>query len=197
MTPVFSSCYFGSIPYIAALFRQNNVIIDIHERFQKQSNRSRTTILGANGPLYLSVPVVRPNGQETSMRDVLISYDEDWQKDHWKSIESAYNHSPYLEHYGDDIHSIIYANCERLIELNQLTLDWVNKSLDLNLNTKLSEEVYPFQRIDDPREIYNSKRYQGNYNAYTQVFSDKLVFHPHLSILDLILNQGPMARNYL
>ena len=193
----FSSAYFGSIPYFEAICRFPHPCIDEGERFQKQSQRSRTTILGSNGILHLSVPVIRPFGQETSMKDVQISYAEDWQKDHWKSLESAYRHAPYFEDYSSEIKDLIHSKEELLVTLNRKTLAWIIEKLDLPISPVFHCDCEPIQHTSEARVYFNQKTLNLPAQSYMQVFSDKFDFIPHLSILDLLLNEGPMARNFL
>ncbi len=84
---IVSTNYFGSIPFYCELAKYERVIIDGGERYEKQTQRTRTSILSANGPLHLSIPVIRPNGKDTLVKDIQISTSENWQKDHWKSTK--------------------------------------------------------------------------------------------------------------
>ena len=66
----------------------NEVVFEQFETFPKQTYRNRASIYGANGKLSLIIPI---RGTESKlMKDIEISYQENWQKNHWKSIESAY-----------------------------------------------------------------------------------------------------------
>ena len=38
---------------------------------------------------------------------------------------------------------------------------------------------------------------RGDFPAYPQVFEDRHGFIPNLSVLDLLFNEGPSARDYL
>jgi hypothetical protein len=40
---------------------------------------------------------------ERRIKNLEISYVEDWQKLHWKSIKIAYQSSPYFEYYEDKL----------------------------------------------------------------------------------------------
>ena len=82
---------------MALLSRREKVVIQTQAFYQKQTYRNRTTIAGANGILNLSIPVNR-SSKERRLRDneVRINYDEQWQKNHWKSFKSAYSSSPFL-----------------------------------------------------------------------------------------------------
>ena len=65
--------------------------------YQKQTLRNRTYIHGANGILMLSVPV-KHSGKNIKRKfnDILVENNQDWKKNHFKSIKTAYQSSPYL-----------------------------------------------------------------------------------------------------
>lgn len=193
----FSLYYFGPIPYYQKLAEQKEVVLDVHEPFRKQTWRSRAEILGANGKLLLSVPVIRPDGKDTQMKDILIAEAEDWRKDHWKAIESAYRHAPYFFFYGEQIKSLIYDDYQRLSQLNLSIFEKVNNWLDLDLNYRVTENTIKEKSEIDFMKAFERKKLNQDQKSYIQVFSDKLPFFSNLSILDLIMNLGPLARNYL
>ena len=95
--------YAGPVLYYSLLAKNKSILIEKHENFPKQSIRNRCEIYGANGKIVLSVPVIRGRTHKVRIKDLEISYDTDWQKQHFKSIESAYRHSPYYEYYIDYI----------------------------------------------------------------------------------------------
>ena len=99
METVFSSVYAGNLDYFSCLLKADKISIDIHENYIKQSFRNRCEIYGANGKLSLIIPTVRKGN--TPQKDVRIDYGQNWQKIHWKSLESSYRSSPYFEFYED------------------------------------------------------------------------------------------------
>ena len=82
----------------------NHIFLEQFENFPKQTYRNRTAIYGANGKLPLIIPI-KHNGKR-EMKDIEISFSEDWQKLHWKSIKTAYQSTPYFEFYEDRLKSI-------------------------------------------------------------------------------------------
>ena len=102
-----SSAYFGPIQYFARFVSGKSILIEQYDHYLKQSYRNRCKILGANGILALVVPVKKPNGNKTIIKDVLIDYDTDWQKNHLESIKSAYKNSAFFEYYSDDFFQAI------------------------------------------------------------------------------------------
>ena len=184
--------YFGPTEYYGLLEKQKYAI-EINEYFQKQTLRTRCSIFGANGSIRLTVPKIRKSSDKTLIKDIKISYDFNWQKEHWNSIKSAYRSAPFFEHYCDDIvvffqkkpTFLIDLNLEihqKIIELTDLSKDFTTTK-NYNTNPKLAFRNYKFNKKDMEK--------------YEQVFSYKLNFIPNLSILDLLFNLGPESHNYL
>jgi len=194
MKSVFPTAYFGSIAYFRELVRAQKVLIEAKEHFVKQSVRTRCDILVSNGLRHLSVPVIKKNGNKTVMEDVEISFTDNWQNDHWRTIESAYSSAPFFEHYGEEVKALIFSNEENLMRFNEkitntvlawMSIDFI--SLDYTIEYAQSESDFRAFPFDD----------RLNTKKYTQVFEAENGFIPNLSILDLIMNEGPMARRWL
>ncbi len=194
MNVVFPIFYFGNISYFKELATQHRVILDIKEHFIKQTYRNRCRILGANGILDLTVPVIKPQGSKTVYEDVQISYATDWQRQHWKAIESAYRSAPFFDHYGIEVKELILKSPSHLVELNTSILERVNNWLDLNIQHEFSQEYVTIELKND-RRLKDFD--EANVAFYQQVFTDKLTFVPNLSILDLIFSEGPLARKWI
>ncbi len=194
---LFSTSYFGTIPYFQELVKQSTILIDAHENYQKQTWRNRTAILSADGTFLISVPVERPYGKNTKIKDVVISNATNWQKDHWKAIESCYKHAPFFYYYEERIHELIYQKEQNLLAFNSQILKQLLDWLDFEIIFEFSEQEFPYCGKDDIRILLNQKVLSFPQEKYIQVFSDVQPFTPNLSILDLLLNEGPMARNYL
>ncbi|MFW5699856.1 MAG: WbqC family protein, partial [Bacteroidota bacterium] len=96
---ILPTAYFGNIEYYSLIKQADNVLIEAHEHYIKQTYRNRCEIATANGPLALTVPVKFSNTKKTTIKDVRIDYDTNWQKIHFKAIESAYRKSPFYEHF--------------------------------------------------------------------------------------------------
>lgn len=201
---VLSSSYFGNIQYFSK-FLWDDILIEQYENYTKQSYRNRCDILSANGTISLIVPTIKKHGQKILMKDIEIDYSMSWQKQHFRSIISAYGNSPYFEYYIDKIEPIFVKNERFLIDLNQKTTEI---SCDiLKLNNKLQytnryTEKYEISGMDY-REVLSPKLSKQKSDdtyieiEYYQVFSDKMEFKKNLSILDLILCEGPNAKTIL
>jgi len=194
---IYSTNYFGSIPYFQSIAKHSEIVIDLHEHYKKQTWRNRTQILESNGPMYLSVPVMRPNGSKSPIKEIRITYDTDWRKDHWKALQSSYQHAPFFFYYGTQIKDLIYQEEESLHLFNLKILKQLLIWLDIEISISFSNEYIVPNGPEDFRIALDQKLFTIPQNKYFQVFSDKYPFHPNLSIIDLLMNEGPLARNYI
>jgi hypothetical protein len=190
---ILPSVYFGNIEYYHKLYNESNVIIDTHEKFQKQTYRSRCEILTANGRINLSVPVERPDGKNTLMQDVLISNAENWRKDHKKAIESAYRRTPYYEYYFEQLFEIIDKDFLTLHESNTALQEFLISKIGLTVQVEFTSESIP-DIEKDYRSLLNPKQATSfKTHRYIQTFEERFGFQNNLSILDLLFNEGPNA----
>lgn len=199
-SPLFPTAYFPSIALMAAIVQAPKIDIEIQESFPKQTHRNRTVIITANGPMTLSVPVVRPNGTHTLTSDILISYSEKWNIIHWRAIESAYNSSPFFLYYRDEIEKILTTKHDTLIQLNENILMLLLRLLKISLTIEYTTDFIKPQNItNDFRDRYTYKHPEQTPYCppYTQVFADRQPFNPNVSILDTLFNLGPETKDYL
>ncbi|HCY41530.1 MAG TPA: hypothetical protein DHV48_09270 [Prolixibacteraceae bacterium] len=203
-TILLSTAYFAPVKYFSKLAAFSNIYIEQHEHFIKQTYRNRTVILGANGPVSLIVPVEKGREQKIKIKDLRISYDEEWQRNHWRTIFSAYNSSPFFEYYADDLKPFFQKKTTYLFDYNQKITETLLEILEIPLEIKLTDEFQqtPEECINlresiSPKAHRNADDPQFVAQPYTQVFSEKFGFSPDLSILDLLFNEGPSAHSVL
>lgn len=196
-----STAYLPNIQYFSKILSFDEVYIEVHDTYQKQSYRNRTTIYGANGPLDLVIPVKRPHGNNTMTRDVLIDYDMPWNETHWKALVSAYNHSPFFEIFEEELKPLYKSKFTYLLEWNFHLLDSI---LAMAGQKSFYEKTESYDRnVDssfcDYRDCIHPKRKKQNHDIYFsptpyfQVFAEKHGFKKNLSFLDLLFNEGSQA----
>ena len=67
MQPVYiSTTYLGPVQQYCKLFQYPEVHLETAENYLKQTFRNRCTIAAANGPLALSIPIVKPDTLKSS-----------------------------------------------------------------------------------------------------------------------------------
>jgi hypothetical protein len=199
MPSIFPIAYLPPISYLSMLLRSSDPLLEHHEHFVKKSIRNRCTILGANGPILLSVPVNHDDRWRKPICEISIALDEEWKRSHWKSIESAYSHAPYFEFYQDSLAETLFASHTTLVSLNnsllQLILRWLKQDRDLEITAGFT----PYKNQPHDYRTYWDSRLEGlkMEKTYKQVFSDRHGFISDPSIIDLIFNTGPDALAYL
>jgi hypothetical protein len=197
-TYVFPISYLPPIDYFLQLIKSDDIVIDIQEHYVKQSLRNRCEILGANGKLSLSVPVVKREDPHTPVKDIRIAYNLPWQKIHRRAIESAYNSSPFFLYYQDDLLSFYEKQFTFLVDFNAELLQLLSDQAGVKKQIKYSDSyIEKSPDISDFRNYFSLKEKNIIIKKYTQVFSDKFGFVPNLSMIDLIFNLGPETLDFL
>jgi hypothetical protein len=194
--------YLPSVSTFKTLKQQTNVLIEQYEMFQKISFRNRCVIFGANGLISLTVPIAGGREQKLPIREVEIDYSKSWQRVHLRSLESAYNKSPFYHFYKSQIESMIYSGEKYLFDLNLKIMEYFLNALKIRNDIGFTSE-YKLSYADsvDARNTILPKNFQHNVlnwkPKYPQVFEEKWGFQANLSILDLLFNEGPNAGNLL
>jgi hypothetical protein len=186
-----STAYLPNVQYFSKLL-YGETIVEQHENYLKQTYRNRCEILTANGIMALTIPV-KHSGTKIKIRDIQIDYTENWQRLHWRTIDTAYRSSPFFVYYADDFMPF-YSNEEKfLFDLNCKMLDKLLELIGLKTKIHLSDSyrhdydmdyrnsITPKNKPDDPEFAPAS---------YYQVFGEKFGFQPNLSIFDLLCNEG-------
>ncbi|MEA1874799.1 MAG: WbqC family protein [Bacteroidota bacterium] len=194
-----STAYFPPIQYFCKLLEYDTIIIEAQEHYQKQSYRNRCRISGPNSIQSLSIPVERGRSREIPIRDIKIDYSMPWQINHLRSIKTAYHSAPYFEHYMDDLEPLFQAKVNFLFDFNLKILETINQMLEINAKVIISETYEKTPTIDDFRDSIHPKTRMHKKDShfqpkeYMQVFIEKHGFIANLSILDLLMNEGPLS----
>ena len=185
-----STAYLAPVEYYIALVNAEIIIIEQHEHYNKQSYRNRCSIATPNGVMDLCIPVEK-KGKEL-IRDIRISGHTDWQTNHWRSIVTSYNSSPFFEYYKDDLQPFYERKWNFLWDFNFEIQAKILELLDVEPNIYLSEKFeMKIENSFDFRNIIHPK-IESNvlFKKYYQVFDQKFGFLKNLSILDLLFNMG-------
>lgn len=188
---------------MATALNFDDVIIEIHETYPKQTYRNRCKIATSAGALNLTIPVNRINGNHTKTYEIQIDYSQNWQLLHWRTIVTAYSKSPYFLFYRDYFEPLFSLKNDTLLEFNARVLTATIKalqSIDLQIcNTikyRVGDDFLDLRNEFHPKDKTN-KSLTFELPRYIQTFEENHGFIPDLSILDLIFNLGPQALPYL
>lgn len=190
-------------------------------QYVKKQWHNRNYIKLEHGSQLLSVPVHSKFGM--NLNKVMIDYSKQWITEHEKLITKAYSHSSYFDEYFPNIQSIFSKNHSFLIDLNIEIITYINKILeidtkivkssDLNISTAGSNRILDICKKFDADEYFSGimghdylslDDFQNNsieivfqnytYPIYCQQFNS---FLNNMSIIDLIMNEGPKSKNYI
>lgn len=196
--------YLPPISYFILLAQYDKVVLERGDSFNKSTYRNRCYIAGPNGALRLTIPVLGGKSHRIYYSDTQITYEQDWQKNHWQSLCSCYRSSPYFEFYEDRLAPFYEQRFTHLYEFNRELLMLMLDLLNLNIDISYTDEYHKtYSQADDYRDTIlpdprkAPQQTQINPPVYHQVFETKTGFLPNLSILDLLFNEGPNSRDFL
>jgi hypothetical protein len=184
--------------------------------------RNRNKIKTVNGLMWLTA-TVQHTSQKQLICDTKLEYESGWNLNHIQQIHNWYKKSEYYNHYFDQLSALLMQKYETISHLNQTLTAWVMEKLYINTKTisssNLSTKGKRFEKIfeillqvgcttyltgpsassyinnDILRKHNISLEYKTyEYEPYEQLYQG---FEGLVSIIDLLFNQGPNARNYL
>lgn len=203
MSCYLSTAYWAPIQYYSKIYSFDNIFIEKFETYPKQTYRNRCKIYGPNGVQSLQVPVEKGSFHKTIIKDLTIDYSTDWQKNHLKTIESAYRSSPFYEFYIDDIIPVYEKKFDFLIELNEhlltITFNWLDFTKQHTFTSEFDAAPMGFDYRDTIHPKKNKNKTDDSFKQalYMQGFEQRHGFVPNLSILDLVFNTGPEATSII
>ncbi len=197
---IFPLFYLPPIEFFSKLLQyKENALLERAEHFPKQTYRNRACIHSPQGKLDLIVPVIKGSKVHTKVKDVRISYDFDWQRLHWLSLQSSYRSSAYFEFYEDEFAPFYEKKFDFLFDYNEALLKVILKALKLNISYNY-QDIYEKEYsdlIDFRSSIHPKINNVVSNKPYFQVFDERNGFIPNLSIVDLLFSQGPQSGQYL
>lgn len=185
-----STAYLPNLQYLSQVINAGTVVLEKHENFMKQSYRNRCEIMGSNGKLSLSIPLVKQADKEL-ISEKKISYAENWQQQHWRTITSAYKNSPYFEFFEDELKPFYDTQFELLFDYNTQLLQAVLHILRVKKQIQFTANFAAKPSdIADLRSLSDLSNDMYLVKPYYQVFADKYGFMSNLSCLDALFNVG-------
>ena len=188
---LFSIAYFPPIDYLLEMKNADTVLIEAHENYEKQTYRNRATILTGNGPQDLIIPVVR--SVEKKIQDIRIDNSVAWQRRHWKTIESAYNNSPYFLYYRDFFEFFFTKKQDYIFDYNMNLLHLLRKLFSIKNTILLTGNFEKnTHNIEDYRAYFLPKNrfFRPNLIEYPQVFANRIDFTKNLACIDYLFTNG-------
>lgn len=97
----------GYFPNIAtfSVIAQEEVCWEVEDNFQKQTYRNRCYICADRGKLMMNLPIIHIGKEKKRQlyKDVKLDNHYPWQRQQWRTLQTAYRSSPFFEYYEDEI----------------------------------------------------------------------------------------------
>lgn len=184
--------------------------------------RNRNRVKGANGPVWLTVPVGNQNDRRICEVEIR---DRGWARKHWMTIEQSYRKAPGFARYGAFFKRIYEREWTSLSELNQsliraIAIEFLGIStamrdvrdyqiagargdrlLDLLKQVGATDYVSgPSARayLDEVGYLREGIRvHWKDYSTYPEYPQLHGAFEPNVSIVDVLMNCGEAAPDYI
>ena len=171
---ILPTAYLPPKSYMEALMSEPAAIEQM-ETFEKQTFRNRALIRDAKGELVrLTVPVKKVEHKQLT-RDIQISYQTRWQHQHWITLVSTYQHTPYFLYFADYLRPFYEREYKWLLDLN----DEMNATLVALLKKERPSLSENRQSIIENR----TADWSG------LIWTDKHPWQTELSILDTLFDE--------
>jgi len=188
---IFSIAYFPPIDYLLEMKKADSVFIEAFENYQKQTYRNRATILTGNGLYDLIIPVVRSSVK--LIKEIQIDNSVAWQRNHWKTIESAYNNSPFFLYYRDFFEPLFQKKQTFLFDFNMELLHLLRLIFLINNSISLTDkfDIVP-KNTENFRDYFLPKNriFRPKRVDYQQIFGDRYNFAENLACIDYLFTKG-------
>lgn len=218
---IIQSCYIPWRGFFDLIGQCNEYIILDSAQYVKRHWHNRNKIKTPKGAEWITIPVLTKSQYEQRIDEVEIS--ESWADKHWRSIEHNYRKAEFFPNYGPKISDWLQAvgTMDRLTDVNEYLLRAVASELELKVDIRRDTEydgrgirserllslcqatgathylsgpsakVYLDEDLFRDAGIVVEWMQYGPYDSYAQQHGD---FEPAVSVLDLLLNQGPRAK---
>ena len=221
---IVQSCYIPWKGYFDMVNLADEFILYDDVQYTRRDWRNRNRIKTANGIVWLTIPVNVKGRYSQKIRETTIS-DPDWARKHWKSIVQWYSKAEYFHRYEKQF-AELYLGCQEqyLSMVNhrflsaicdalgiRTTLSW---SADYELVEGKTERLVALCNQAGAAEYISGPAARGyideelfadagialrwmdysGYPEYNQLFPP---FEHRVSIIDLLLNEGPNATSYM
>ena len=194
--------YIPSVEYFAHWSHHGHLLLEGHEHYQKRTWRNKTSILGPDLPLHLTVPLTRGKNNQLLIQEVRIAYDSPWQKSHLQSLKTAYGKTAFFEELLPGLETIYQTHYELLWNLNIDLLTYLTSFLRGIWTFEVTssfEHSYELTVVDLRKGVPSgvTQLELESSQEYSQVQRIHKKHLPNLCILDALCHLGPDTNDYL
>jgi len=191
-------------------------------QYTKNDWRNRNKIKTDAGTPWITVSVTYKNTTQL-ICNTSIDYSTRWNKKHINQFKQWYSNAPFFAAYSTELFEILQRPFETISSLNITLCFWIMEKLDIKTPTRLSWEFAPQKNkterlIDLLKKVHATSYLSGpaaknyldedlfiqnrisleyksyDYAPYSQLWGD---FIGEVTVLDLLFNMGPSAKNHL
>jgi WbqC-like protein family len=220
---IIQSSYLPWKGYFDVIDRVDEFILLDDVQYTAQNWRNRNRIKTAAGLLWLTIPIAR-GGLEMRIDEARVS-DQRWRKKHWRTLTQHYARAPYFDHERDRFEALYLGSVEvRLSAINERFIAAlcdvlgittpIRRSADYGVTGRASQRVVDLCRaagatryLSGPaaKAYLDESLFRSNgidvawmdYSGYREYPQLHPPFEHAVSVVDLIFNTGPAARDYL
>jgi hypothetical protein len=108
--------------------------------YAKDSWRNRNRVRTSQGWCWLTVPVVNAGRSGKTIREIEISDDRDWRRDHWRTIRNHYARTRYFTHHEEFFGRLYEKPWRYIVDLDLEVIFYLVGVLGLRTRMLLSSE---------------------------------------------------------
>jgi hypothetical protein len=224
---IMQPAYLPWLGFFDRIVKSDVVVILDHVTIDKNTKTqftNRNRVWGANGPVWLTVPVMTGGKKDTTpIHDIAVAPNIKWQSKHVRTLQASYAKAPFFADYAPLLIELISAARPLLVDyinpvtdllLSQLGLERQivfasemdlrarKDELVVEICKKLAATTYisgPFGRDYLDRTAFAASGIGLRFHDYPhpEYPQRKPPFQPYLSVIDLLFNCGPEALDTL
>ena len=137
--------YLPWLGYLDRMLRADVFVVFDHVQFERRNYQNRTQVRLDDQAHWLTVPVVQRSQQERIIDKLIDQPEVDgarwWGPNHFATLRHAYRRARFFDMYAPDLRQILERRWTRLVDLNQVLLDWLRDALDIRTPLVKSSEL--------------------------------------------------------
>lgn len=173
------------LPYIGyiSLIKHTDIFILLDEvQFIRHGWIERNRILKPNeGWQYIQVPIMKPSGRTTKIKDIVINNKEDWKSRVTAQLQHYKKSAPYYRRTMLLINDILSDNYDSIVSLNSVSLQKICGHLGIDTDIKIFSEMnLQIEEANEPDDwALNICKSMNSVNEYWNPIGGREFFNKH------------------
>ena len=215
--------YLPWLGYFDMLRKVDLMILLDTVRVNMRSFQRRNRIRIPTGWMWLTVPILKENGQSPIFHKAKFNESTGWKQKHWRAITTSYQKSTYFCKYQDFLEKFYKKTQTSLLELNVDLIKYLSTQLGLTTQMRYASEFKPegiktkllldiCKKVGASHylsgltarnylkpELFEAEGVSLEYHEYVHpVYRQRFPgFFPNMSSIDLLFNTGDEAARIL